>query len=43
MIRSVSKGTGGLVFAGVYQQLLKPGVKYFLRSTHLEIAGRVQD
>jgi hypothetical protein len=40
---SVSTEKGGPILDGVYQQLLKRGIQYFLPSSRLEIAGRVQE
>src|SRR2546428_7867678 len=37
MIRSVSRESGGPVLAGLNQQLLQRGVKYFLSSRYLEM------
>jgi hypothetical protein len=37
---SVSKESGETVLDGLYQQLLKRGVQYFLPSSHLEMIGR---
>ena len=42
MIRGVSKESGRPVLDGLYQQLLRRGVQYFLPSSHLEIVGSVR-
>ena len=42
MIQSVEE-SGRPVLDGLYQQLLRRGVQYFLPSSHLEIAGRVRE
>src|ERR1700758_540947 len=41
MIPSVSKASGRPVLDRLYQQLLERGIRYFLPSSHLEVAGRV--
>src|SRR5438477_6175253 len=43
MIRDVSKESGRPVLDGLYQQLLRRGVQYFLPSSHLEMAGHVRE
>jgi hypothetical protein len=43
MIQTVSGDSGRLVLDGLYQQLLKRGVQYFLPSSHLQIVGRVPE
>jgi hypothetical protein len=40
MVRSVLKESGQPVLNGLYQQLLRRGVQYFLPSSHLEIVGQ---
>jgi hypothetical protein len=40
MTLSVPKESGETVLDGLYQQLLKRGVQYFLPSSHLEMIGR---
>jgi hypothetical protein len=42
MTRAVSKKNGGPVLDGLYQQLLKRGVQYFLPSSHLEVVGQAR-
>src|SRR5579864_874550 len=43
MIREVSIEGGGPVLDGLYQELLRQGVQYFLPSSHLEIVGRARE
>ena len=43
MIRDVSKENGRPVLDGLYQQLLRRGVQYFLPSSHLDMAGHVRE
>ena len=43
MVGSVSKERGKPVLNGLYQQLLRRGIQYFLPSSHLEIVGQVQE
>jgi hypothetical protein len=43
MTRLVSKKSGGTVLDGLYQQLLRQGVQYFLPSSHLDTVGRVRE
>ena len=43
MTQSVSKKNGGPVLAGLYQQLLKRGVQYFLPSSHLGVVGHARE
>src|SRR5260370_22521089 len=43
MTRLVSKESGGTVLDGLYQQLLRRGVHYFLPSSQLEMVGRVTE
>jgi hypothetical protein len=41
MARLVSKASGGTLLDGLYQQLLRRGVQYFLPYSHLEMVGQV--
>src|SRR5229473_1159330 len=43
MIRDVSNESGRPVLDGLYQQLLRRGVQYFLPSSHLEIVDRARE
>src|ERR1700730_7484232 len=43
MIRSVPGESDGPGLGGLYQQLLKRSVQYFLPSSHLETVGRVPE
>ncbi|HXB74369.1 MAG TPA: hypothetical protein VNY05_39395 [Candidatus Acidoferrales bacterium] len=43
MIQSVSTESGSPVLDGLYQQLLRRGIKYFLPSSQLEMLGRVRE
>src|SRR5258708_35385948 len=43
MIQEVSEEKSRPVLDGLYQQLLRRGVQYFLPSTHLEIVGDVRE
>ncbi len=43
MIPDVSKESGRPVLDGLYQQLLRRGVQYFLPSSHLEVVGHVRE
>ncbi len=43
MIRDVSNESGRPVLDGLYQQLLRRGVQYFLPFSHLEMLGHVRD
>jgi hypothetical protein len=43
MTPEVSSETGGPVLGGLYQELLRQGVQYFLPSSHLEVVGRVRE
>jgi hypothetical protein len=43
MTRLVSKESGGTVLDGLYQQLLRRGVQYFLPSSHFDMVGRVRE
>jgi hypothetical protein len=43
MLESVSKASGKTVLNGLYQELLRRGIEYFLPSSHLEIVGHVQE
>jgi hypothetical protein len=43
MIQSVSGQSGRSVLDGLYQQLLRRGIKYFLPSSELEMVGRARE
>ncbi len=43
MIRDVSQESGRPVLDGLYQQLLRRGVQYFLPSSHLEMVGHARE
>ena len=43
MVASVAKEHKKPVLNGLYQQLLRRGIQYFLPSSHLEIAGEVEE
>src|SRR6266567_1155905 len=43
MIRDVSNESGRPALDGLYQQLLRRGVQYFLPSSHLEMIGQVRE
>jgi hypothetical protein len=43
MVESALKESGKSVLNGLYQQLLRRGVQYFLPSSHLEIVGHVAE
>jgi hypothetical protein len=43
MTRPVSKKDGGPALDGLYQQLLKRGVQYFLPSSHLDVVGHARE
>ena len=43
MTQSVSTKDGRPVLDGLYQQLLKRGVQYFLPSSHLEVVGQARE
>src|SRR5277367_5453337 len=43
MVLSALKESGKPVLSGLYQQLLRRGVQYFLPSSHLEIVGQASE
>src|SRR5271156_4035346 len=43
MVESMEKDPNKPVLNGFYQQLLRRGIHYFLPSSHLEIAGEVEE
>jgi DisA bacterial checkpoint controller nucleotide-binding len=43
MVQSALKETGKPVLNGLYQQLLRRGLHYFLPSSHLEVVGQVPE
>jgi len=43
MSRALSKENGSSALDGLYQQLLRRGVEYFLPASHLDLVGRVRE